>query len=232
MPLDDEIIEENPLEGEESTPDNSTNNPPTPSNPEVRNDESLVQDNIDSGSSAPPPEQTEPDTMPDSFPDNPVIPENGNSEPEQSEPEDIPEDESEIGSGNDSGGNSEPVVPDDDSPDNSGTSGNEGSAPEQTESEDIPEDEENEGDSKEESQEESEEKSDEDSEEELEVTEIIYYSESEPVEICTDLETFESSTIQVDLYQYTILNRLEFIQYALCIVIALLFLQIFVRYKK
>ena len=54
----------------------------------------------------------------------------------------------------------------------------------------------------------------------------------ENVEVYTDLDAFESSTIQVDLYQYTILNRLEFIQYALCIVIALLFLQIFVRYKK
>lgn len=54
----------------------------------------------------------------------------------------------------------------------------------------------------------------------------------ENVEVYTDLEAFESSSVQVDLYQYTILNRLEFMQYALCIVIALLFLQIFVRYKK
>lgn len=61
--------------------------------------------------------------------------------------------------------------------------------------------------------------------------EISSYS-LEEVEVCTDLETFEASTVQVDLYQYTILNRLEFMQYALCIVIALLFLQIFVRYKK
>ena len=61
-------------------------------------------------------------------------------------------------------------------------------------------------------------------------TEVTYSSET--VELYTDLEAFEASTIQVDLYQYTILNRLEFIQYALCIVIALLFLQIFVRYKK
>lgn len=55
---------------------------------------------------------------------------------------------------------------------------------------------------------------------------------TENIEVYTDLEAFETSTIQVDLYQYTILQRLEFMQYALCIVIALLFLQIFVRYKK
>ena len=54
----------------------------------------------------------------------------------------------------------------------------------------------------------------------------------ENVEVYTDLEAFTSSTVQVDLYQYTVLERLEFMQYALCIVIALLFLQIFVRYKK
>lgn len=61
--------------------------------------------------------------------------------------------------------------------------------------------------------------------------EVTPYS-TENVEVYTDLDAFESSSIQVDLYQYTILNRLEFIQYALCIVIALLFLQIFVRYKR
>lgn len=61
--------------------------------------------------------------------------------------------------------------------------------------------------------------------------EVTPYS-TENVEVYTDLDAFESSSVQVDLYQYTILNRLEFIQYALCIVIALLFLQIFVRYKR
>lgn len=55
---------------------------------------------------------------------------------------------------------------------------------------------------------------------------------TEELEICTDLDEFETSTVQVDLYQYTILNRLEFMQYAICIVIALLFLIIFMRYKK
>ena len=61
--------------------------------------------------------------------------------------------------------------------------------------------------------------------------EVTPYS-MENLEVYTDLDAFESSSIQVDLYQYTILGRLEFIQYALCIVIALLFLQIFVRYKR
>lgn len=61
--------------------------------------------------------------------------------------------------------------------------------------------------------------------------EISSYS-LESVNVYTDLEAFETSTVQVDLYQYTILQRLEFMQYALCIIIALLFLQIFVRYKK
>ena len=164
MPLDDEIIEENPLEGEEITPDNPTDNPVDSTDPEVGND-SLVQDEIDSGSSTPDLEQTEPDEVPEI----PEVPEtdSGDSFPEQNtEQEDsLPEDEN--------------------SPD------------EESGTEEV----------------------------------IITYS-MEPVEIYTDLEAFESSTIQVDLYQYTILNRLEFIQYALCIVIALLFLQIFVRYKK
>ena len=61
--------------------------------------------------------------------------------------------------------------------------------------------------------------------------EISTYALDE-VEVYTDLEAFTSSTVQVDLYQYTVLERLEFMQYAFCIVIALLFLQIFVRYKK
>ena len=61
--------------------------------------------------------------------------------------------------------------------------------------------------------------------------EISTYALDE-VEVYTDLEAFTSSAVQVDLYQYTVLERLEFMQYALCIVIALLFLQIFVRYKK
>ena len=55
---------------------------------------------------------------------------------------------------------------------------------------------------------------------------------TEEYEVCTDEEVFRESTIQVDLYQYTILKRLEFMQYALCIVIALLFLLIYLRYKK
>lgn len=55
---------------------------------------------------------------------------------------------------------------------------------------------------------------------------------TEEYEVCTDEEVFRESTIQVDLYQYTILKRLEFMQYAVCIVIALLFLLIYLRYKK
>lgn len=164
MPLDDEIIEENLTDIPADTPDNPVGDPVDSADPEVGND-SLVQDEIDSGSSTPDLEQTEPDEVPEI----PEVPEtdSGDSFPEQNtEQEDsLPEDE---------------ISPDEES----GT-------------------------------------------EEV----IITYS-TEPVEIYTDLEAFESSTIQVDLYQYTILNRLEFIQYALCIVIALLFLQIFVRYKK
>ena len=142
MPLNDEIIEENSLESEESTSDNSTDYPADTDDPEVEGDDSLVQDD-ELGSSAPEREQPEPDEELDSSLENNSLSDNFT---------------------------------------------------------------ENHG------------------------TEVTYSSET--LELYTDLEAFEASTIQVDLYQYTILNRLEFIQYALCIVIALLFLQIFVRYKK
>ena len=179
MPLDDEIIEENPLEGEEDTPDNPTDNPINSDDPEVEGDESLVQDEIDSGSSVPEEEQSEPDEVPDE-----VLDDNSDINFDETE---FPEADPEL----------------------------------DFDEFDYPEEyityvynsvSDNELDY---------------SEEEIET-----YNYSEAVEVYTDLEAFEASTIQVDLYQYTILNRLEFIQYALCIVIALLFLQIFVRYKK
>lgn len=44
-----------------------------------------------------------------------------------------------------------------------------------------------------------------------------------------NLEEFESSPVYVDRYEYEILKRLEFIQYAAAIIIALLFLLIFRR---
>ena len=170
MPLDDEIIEENPLEGEEDTPDNPTDNPINSDDPEVEGDESLVQDEIDSGSSVHEGEQSEPDEFPDEvLEDDPDV---------NFDETEIPEEESVL-----------PVI--------DTVSDNELAHQEEEQEEEI---------------------------------EVLSYTEA--VEVYSDLEAFESSTIQVDLYQYTILNRLEFMQYALCIVIALLFLQIFVRYKK
>ena len=50
--------------------------------------------------------------------------------------------------------------------------------------------------------------------------------------VLEDLEEFESSTILVDRYQYAILKDLEFMKYSNCIVIALLFLILFMRYKR
>ena len=58
----------------------------------------------------------------------------------------------------------------------------------------------------------------------------LYFSED--YTILEDLEEFESSTVLVDRYQYAVLERLEFLQYASAIVIALLFLILFMRYKK
>lgn len=58
----------------------------------------------------------------------------------------------------------------------------------------------------------------------------LYFSED--YVILEDLEEFESSTVLVDRYQYAVLERLEFLQYASAIVIALLFLILFMRYKK
>lgn len=56
-------------------------------------------------------------------------------------------------------------------------------------------------------------------------------SASEPeTEVYYDsLEEFTSQPVAVDLYQYTILTRLEFIQYGLVIMVALLFLILFRR---
>ena len=156
MPLDDEIIEEGSMEGEENIEDNPTDNPTDIDDTEVDGDESLVQDEEEKGSI---PETEEPETLPGE---------------QDEEPEEEPEEENSLS--------------DNSMEDDEGT------------------------------------------EEELE--EEISTLSLENIEVCSDLEAFESSTVQVDLYQYTILNRLEFIQYALCIVIALLFLQIFVRYKK
>ena len=175
MPLNDEIIEENSLESEESTSDNSTDYPADTDDPEVEDDDSLVQDE-ESGSTAPEGEQSEPEEEePDSDPENisdEIV-------PDETVPDEIVLDETVLS-------DEESILPADDSlSDNS-----------------------------------------------MEIQENEISSYSETVEVYTDLEAFEASTIQVDLYQYTILNRLEFIQYALCIVIALLFLQLFVRYKK
>lgn len=58
----------------------------------------------------------------------------------------------------------------------------------------------------------------------------LYFTED--YVILEDLKEFESSTVLVDRYQYAVLERLEFIQYALAIEIALLFLILFMRYKK
>lgn len=58
----------------------------------------------------------------------------------------------------------------------------------------------------------------------------MYFSED--YTILEDLEEFESSTVLVDRYQYAVLEKLEFLQYASAIVIALLFLILFMRYKK
>lgn len=58
----------------------------------------------------------------------------------------------------------------------------------------------------------------------------LYFSED--YVILEDLEEFESSTVLVDRYQYAVLERLEFLQYASAVVIALLFLILFMRYKK
>lgn len=63
-----------------------------------------------------------------------------------------------------------------------------------------------------------------------EVSEVV--ESTEDYEICTDIDEFESSTIAVDLYQYTILKNMEFMKYAFAIIIALLFLILFMRYKK
>lgn len=58
----------------------------------------------------------------------------------------------------------------------------------------------------------------------------MYFSED--YTILEDLEEFESSTVLVDRYQYAVLEKLEFLQYASAIVISLLFLILFMRYKK
>lgn len=58
----------------------------------------------------------------------------------------------------------------------------------------------------------------------------LYFSED--YTILEDLEEFESSTVLVDRYQYAVLQKLEFLQYASAIVISLLFLILFMRYKK
>ena len=203
MPLDDEIIEENPPESEEGTSDNPTDYPTDTDDPEVDGDDSLVQDE-ELGSTAPDGEQSEPDEfLEEEFEEFPEdeweeFPEDEFEEFPEKEFEEFPEDELE-------------EFPEDKLEDDLEFLSGEFPEKEYL----LPADE-----------------TISDNSLENQETEVSYYSNSEIVEIYTDLEAFEASTIQVDLYQYTILNRLEFIQYALCIVIALLFLQIFVRYKK
>lgn len=185
MPLDDEIIEENPPESEEGTSDNPADYPTDTDDPEVDGDDSLVQDE-ESGFTAPKEGQSEPDD------------EELDSEPEISPDEIISDD-----------GISDETVSDETLLDESIS--DETVLPEKEYI--LP-------------------AADSISDNFIENQEYEVSYSSETVEVYSDLEAFEASTIQVDLYQYTILNRLEFIQYALCIVIALLFLQIFVRYKK
>ena len=55
-----------------------------------------------------------------------------------------------------------------------------------------------------------------------ETTQLLEFQQTEQIQY-TDLDEFLNSPIQLDLYQYHVLKRLEFIQYAFCIVIALLF---------
>ena len=169
MPLDDEIIEENPVEGEENPADNPSVYPSDSPDPEIGGNDSLVQDEEELGSNSPGIENLEPDVLPE-----------GEDTENVEEGMDSVEDLDILDEILDQNHEDDYLLDDD-----------------YYSSEE----------------------------------EIMNYS-MENIEVYTDLEAFESSTIQVDLYQYTILNRLEFMQYALCIVIALLFLQIFVRYKK
>jgi hypothetical protein len=55
---------------------------------------------------------------------------------------------------------------------------------------------------------------------------VTFSSVSEDV-VYTDLEEFEASSAYVDRFQYEILKKFEFIQYAAAIMIALLFLLLF-----
>ena len=55
---------------------------------------------------------------------------------------------------------------------------------------------------------------------------------SEEVVVYEDLEEFKASSVQVDLYQYMILEKLEFIQYSLAILICMTILGLFIRFKK
>ena len=65
------------------------------------------------------------------------------------------------------------------------------------------------------------------------ITDSEEFTETESSdEVCTEFEEFIESTVVVDRYQYAILENLEFIQYAHAIEIALLFLILFMRYKK
>ncbi len=67
------------------------------------------------------------------------------------------------------------------------------------------------------------------------VVDISLLSEEEPEEtpeIYNDLDAFKESTMEVDLYQYMVLERLEIISYALCILIGLFFISLFIRKRK
>lgn len=198
MPVDDEIIEANPLEIEENTPDNPADNPVDFNDPEVGDNSSgqqgLESGSTDSGSA----EQLEPDDIP--LPDS--------ADPDAENPDIVDPDAADGELLDPDAADGELLDPDaidfgdsalESSDGLDSVSGNELLRTMQS------------------------------IEKSLEATSG---QDAESVEVYTDLEAFEASTMQVDLYQYTILNRLEFIQYALCIVIALLFLQIFVRYKK
>lgn len=54
----------------------------------------------------------------------------------------------------------------------------------------------------------------------------------EYTEIYTDEEAFKESTVQVNLYEYMILERLDIMTYGMCIVIGLLFINLFIRKRK
>ena len=65
MPLDDEIIKENPVEGEENSKDNPSVYPSDSPDPEIGGNDSLVQEEEELGSDSPGIENLEPDVLPE-----------------------------------------------------------------------------------------------------------------------------------------------------------------------